>query len=141
MLVLKGYLQPDSCRTLSEENREHRPKQRMNVGRMERIGWLERGSGKMSKRPKPFEYKGKKKTRLPRESLWRDGLSFSKWWRRRELNPRPKIIHSSIYILILKFDLNASGLLQAGYWKQRSCCCFAESDTGPQVGYPACRRP
>lgn len=69
------YLQPDSCRTLSEENREYRPKQRMNVGRMERIGWLERCSGKMSKRPKPFEYKGKKKTRLPRESLWRDGLS------------------------------------------------------------------
>ena len=32
----------------------------------------------MSKQPKPFEYKGKKKTRLPRESLWRDGLSFSK---------------------------------------------------------------
>ena len=52
----------------------------MNVGRMERIWWLERGFGKMSKRPKPFEYKGKKKTRLPRESLWRDGLSFSKWW-------------------------------------------------------------
>jgi hypothetical protein len=52
----------------------------MNVGRMERIGWLERGSGKMSKRSKPFEYKGKKKTRHPRESLWRDGLSFLKWW-------------------------------------------------------------
>jgi hypothetical protein len=30
----------------------------------------------MSKRPKTFEYKGKKKTRLLRESLWRDGLSF-----------------------------------------------------------------
>jgi len=90
MLVLKGYLQSDSCRTLSEENREYRPKQRMNVGRMERIGWLERGSGKMSKRPKPFEYKGKKKTRHPRESLWRDGLSFSKWWRCRESNPGPE---------------------------------------------------
>jgi hypothetical protein len=61
----------------------------MNVGRMERIRWLERGSGKMSKRPKPFEYKGKKKTRLPRESLWRDGLSFSKYWRWWESNPRP----------------------------------------------------
>jgi len=57
------------------------------VGRMERIGWLERGSGKMSKRSKPFEYKGKKKTRHPRESLWRDGLSFSKWWRTRSLTP------------------------------------------------------
>ena len=43
------------------ENREYRSKQRMNVGRMERIGWLERGFGKMSKRAKPFEYKGKKK--------------------------------------------------------------------------------
>lgn len=30
----------------------------------------------MSKRPKPFEDKGKKKTRLPKESFWRDGLSF-----------------------------------------------------------------
>ncbi len=89
MLNLKGYLQPDACRTLSEENREYRPKQRMNVGRMERIWWLERGFGKMSKRPKPFEYKGEKTTRHPRESLWRDGLSFSKWWRARELNPRP----------------------------------------------------
>lgn len=79
MLNLKGYLQLDACRTLSEENREYRPKQRMNVGRMERIWWLERGSGKMSKRPKPFEYKGKKKTRHPRESFWRDGLSFFKW--------------------------------------------------------------
>ena len=59
MLNLKGYLQPEACRTLSEENREYRPKQRKNVGRMERIGWLERGSGKMSKQPKPFEYKGK----------------------------------------------------------------------------------
>jgi len=38
----------------------------------------------MSKQPKTFENKGKKKTRLPRESLWRDGLSFSKWWRCRE---------------------------------------------------------
>jgi len=55
----------------------------MNVGRMERIWWLERGFGKMSKRPKPFEYKGKKKTRLPRESLWRDGFVFFKWWRER----------------------------------------------------------
>jgi len=44
----------------------------------------ERGSGTMSKQPKTFENKGKKKTRLPRESLWRDGLSFSKWWRCRE---------------------------------------------------------
>jgi hypothetical protein len=52
----------------------------MNVGRMERIRWLERGSGKMSKQPKPFEYKGKKKTRLPRGLLWRDGLSPKKWW-------------------------------------------------------------
>jgi len=72
----------------------------MNVGRMERIGWLERGSGKMSKSPKPFEYKGKKKTRHPRESLWRDGLSFSKWWSRRESNPRPQVLYSKIYILI-----------------------------------------
>lgn len=47
MLNLKGYLQLDACRTLSEENREYRPKQRMNVGRMERIRWLERGFGKM----------------------------------------------------------------------------------------------
>ncbi len=45
----------------------------------------ERGSGTMSKQPKPFEYKGKKKTRLPRGSLWRDGLSFSKWWRCRDV--------------------------------------------------------
>ncbi len=37
-----------------------------------------------------FENKGKKKTRLPRESLWRDGLSFSKWWRCRESNPGPE---------------------------------------------------
>jgi hypothetical protein len=66
----------------------------MNVGRMERIWWLERGSGKMSKRPNPFEYKGKKKTRHPRESLWRDGVSFSKWWRRGESNPRPRKIHA-----------------------------------------------
>ncbi len=43
---------------------------------MERIRWLEREPGKMSKRPKPFEDKGKKKTRLPKESFWRDGLSF-----------------------------------------------------------------
>jgi len=77
----------------------------MNVGRMERIWWLERGSGKMSKRPKPFEYKGKKKTRHPRESLWRDGLSFSKWWRRRESNPRPKALLSGLYMFILSFDL------------------------------------
>jgi len=82
----------------------------MNVGRMERIGWLERGSGKMSKRPKPFEYKGKKKTRHPRESLWRDGLSFSKWWRCRESNPGPETFHSGVYILspILNFTLGVA---------------------------------
>jgi hypothetical protein len=99
---------------LSEENREYRPKQRMNVGRMERIGWLERGSGKMSKRPKPFEYKGKKKTRLPRESLWRDGFVFSKWWRRGELNPRPKIFRLSLYIHIPNFDFRPQIPLRAG---------------------------
>jgi hypothetical protein len=56
----------------------------------------------MSKRPKPFEYKGKKKTRLPRESLWRDGLSFSKWWRRPESNPRPESFTDSFYHHILR---------------------------------------
>jgi len=75
----------------------------MNVGRMERIRWLERGSGKISKRPKPFEYKGKKKTRHPRGLLWRDGLSFSKWWRRRELNPRPQALRLKVYMLIPHF--------------------------------------
>ena len=30
-----------------------------NIRRIERIRWLESGSGKMSKQPKPFEYKGK----------------------------------------------------------------------------------
>ncbi len=75
----------------------------MNVGRMERIRWLERGFGKMSKRPKPFEYKEKKKTRLPRESLWRDGLSFFKWWRCRESNPGPEILPSRIYMLSSRF--------------------------------------
>ncbi len=54
----------------------------------------------MSKRPKPFEYKGKKKTRHPRESLWRDGLSFFKWWRWRESNPRPQILRLRLYMLI-----------------------------------------
>jgi len=112
MLNLKGYLQPDACRTLSEENREYRPKQRMNVGRMERIWWLERGFGKMSKRPKPFEYKGKKKTRLPRESLWRDGLSFSKWWRRRESNPRPKPPWPGVYARSLRLEFGDEDRLE-----------------------------
>jgi len=48
----------------------------MNVGRMERIGWLERGSGKMSKRPKPFEYKGKRKPVFPENHSGETGLSF-----------------------------------------------------------------
>jgi len=106
MLNLKGYLQPDACRTLSEENREYRPNQRTNVGRMERIRWLERGSGKMSKRPKPFEYKGKKKTRLSRAILWGDGFSFSKWWRRWELNPRPQDRRLWFYMLSRFFIFN-----------------------------------
>ena len=28
----------------------------------------------------------------------------TKWWRRRESNPRPKTFHSSIYMLILDFE-------------------------------------
>ena len=71
----------------------------MNVGRMERIWWLERGFGKMSKRPKPFEYKAKKKTRLPRGLLWRDGLSPKKWWRWGESNPRPNEPPNGLYKL------------------------------------------
>ncbi len=43
-------------------------KQRMNTRRIERIRWLESSSGKMPKRPKPFENKGKYKTRRPGET-------------------------------------------------------------------------
>ena len=33
------------------------------------------------------------------------------WWRRRELNPRPKIVGNGFYILILKFEF---------YWESPS---------------------
>jgi len=55
---------------------------------MERIRWLEIGFGEMSKRPKSFGYKGKKKTRHPGEWLQRDGFVFSEWWRERRPTAR-----------------------------------------------------
>ncbi len=92
------------CSKKSENTASNRER---TWGEWRRIRWLERGSRKMSKRPKPFEYKGKKKIRLPRESLWRDGLSFLKWWRRGESNPRPRALRHKIYMLIPCFDLTA----------------------------------
>ena len=32
-------------------------------------------------------------------------LLYNNWWRRRELNPRPKTINLGFYILISKFKL------------------------------------
>lgn len=90
-------------------NREYLPKQGMNTGRIESIRWLERGSGKMSKRPNPFECKGKKKTRRPRELLWRDGLAVSKWWRWGESNPRPKEHGTSLYRLSSRLRFEGRG--------------------------------
>jgi len=37
----------------------------------------------------------------------RDGFVFSKWWRRGELNPRPQILHSRLYMLRVVSDLIA----------------------------------
>jgi hypothetical protein len=69
LMSSKTEPKPDQWTKIKGQTENERRKNGENRG-------LERGFGKMSKRPKPFEYKGKKKTRLLRESLWRDGLSF-----------------------------------------------------------------
>jgi hypothetical protein len=44
------------------------------------------------------------------------------WWRRRESNPRPKIFHTGVYILIPKFDFRPFSLLRTrGYLQGLSC--------------------
>ena len=39
------------------------------------------------------------------------------WWRRRESNPRPKIIRTGVYILIPNFGFRPSGPLRTGSLK------------------------
>ena len=62
---------------------------------------------------------------------------LNKWWRRRELNPRPKTFHIGIYILILKSESRFSGLLQAGYAEKPACKNLPFPGQATGSGYPA----
>jgi len=53
------------------------------------------------------------------------------------LNPRPKIFHTCIYILILKFESRFSSLLQAGYSEKPACKNLPFPDQAAGISYPA----
>ena len=63
------------------------------------------------------------------------------WWRRRELNPRPKIFHESVYILILPFGFRFSGLRRTGFLKTYPDKVSPLPHQAIGEGYPASRRP
>jgi hypothetical protein len=52
------------------------------------------------------------------------------WWRRRESNPRPKILHTGIYMLILILSVRPFENPSGGMLKRLSCEIFAGSVTG-----------
>jgi len=52
------------------------------------------------------------------------------WWRRRESNPRPKIFHMGLYILILKFEIRLFGSPSGGIAENASPFYFASAATG-----------
>ena len=58
--------------------------------------------------------RGNRKPVVPENDLRRDGLSFFKWWRWRELNPRPEILPSRIYMLSSRFGSRIR--LSPGTW-------------------------
>lgn len=52
------------------------------------------------------------------------------WWRRRESNPRPKIIRTGVYILIPNFGFRPSGPLRTGSLKAYPDEGFAGAASG-----------
>jgi len=55
------------------------------------------------------------------------------WWRRRESNPRPAIVHIGFYIHILNFKFHSSSLFQAGYLRSYLVMNFASYVTSNQL--------
>jgi len=50
-----------------------------------------------------------------------DGFVWYNWWRRRELNPRPKAFHLSFYMLILRFEFSPSKTPTGGILGELAC--------------------
>ena len=75
---------------------------------------------------------GNKKPLIPKGFMVFIGLCWIfDWWRRRESNPRPKTIHTSVYILSLNFESRRVKLLQAGF-SFGTPCKFNEKKPGYQ---------
>jgi len=55
------------------------------------------------------------------------------WWRRRESNPRPVIVHIGFYIHSLNFKFYPSSLFQAGYLRSYLVMNFASYVTSNQL--------
>ena len=57
-------------------------------------------------------------------------MSFFKWWRRRESNPRPKIFRKGVYIHSLNYSFRWFKSHSGTELKQLACSMFAGFDTG-----------
>ena len=66
--------------------------------------YAESTSQKLDTNRHNFGHNGQNSCPCNNLSIWNNLLT--KWWRRRESNPRPKTFHFDLYILILKFKVS-----------------------------------
>ena len=96
------------------------------------------GSGVDMKTAQPLWKQGEIENPAPREWSWRDGFSIFKWWRWRELNPRPEILPSRIYMLSSRFRSRIRLSPGTGDCQMPACLSLVNRVTGTP-GWPARR--
>lgn len=99
------------------------------------------GVAKRAKRSCNHLLQKEKRTARHAACVNRTGSSCFQWWRRRESNPRPKIIHTGLYMLIPDFDFTCTIPSRQGVVQVSLLAISLLSEQATDISYPVSRRP